>query len=224
LSGRSELSDERLRIAFQAPAADPAPAGSTCPSAADLWGALRAELPEDERRAVVDHVAACPSCAEAWRLGMALSPEVIPAAATAVPARRAVFGGRPAFASLAAAAAVVLALGGLWLWRAPQPAAPGFRGASGAVRSLLEEGEALPREDCRLRWSAGPAGSRYDLRVTTESLQLVATAQGLSEPSYRVPEAALSALPPGSRLLWRVEVVLPDGSREDSPTFVGVLR
>jgi hypothetical protein len=61
------------------------------------------------------------------------------------------------------------------------------------------------------------------VRVTTESLQVVADVQGLAAPTLLVPAATLSSLSPGSRLLWRVEVVGPDGTRAASPTFVARL-
>jgi hypothetical protein len=121
---------------------------------------------------------------------------------------------------------VAVALGaGVWLARAPQPIDAPFRGGDAPViRSLSDDGEALPREDFRLRWSPGPEGSRYDVRVTTESLEVVADAQRLAEPSFLVPESALVKLPAGGRVLWRVEALLPGGERVASPTFVTILR
>jgi putative zinc finger protein len=219
----AEISDEWLRAAFPGGGLEwTSQPGPECPTPGQLWSTLRRELPDDERRAVVEHLASCPSCAEAWRLAVAVAREEAPGLSVAPPRRSAVSGPRRGFVLLLAAATMVLALGAIWRWRVPQlPAPPGFREASDpAVHSLLPEGKVLPRDACQLRWSAGPPGSRYDLRVTTESLQVVVTAQGLSEPSHRVPEAALALLAPGSRLLWRVEVLLPDGHRVDSPTFL----
>jgi hypothetical protein len=213
--------DERLRAAFRA--REPR-AGERVehPSGDDLWAAVRGELGAERRRAIVDHTAACAACAEAWRLAVEMAPEGIPAVVPRV-ARA-----RPAFhwlAPLAAAAAVAVAVGaGLWQWRAPG-SVPAYRGGgAGEVQSLVGDGEALPRDDFRLRWSAGPEGSRYDLRVTTESLEVVADAAGLAETSYVVPPSALSAVPSGGRVLWRVEVAPPDGGRTASRTFVTRVR
>jgi hypothetical protein len=212
LQDERDDADERLRAAFQARrTAATTPEG--CPAAADLWSAVRGELPLERRRTLVDHTSACGACAEAWRLAMDLSRE-LPSAS------------RPwhkSFAPLAAAAVLVLALaGGVWLFWAPRPVeAPGFRGGEAPViRSLLREDAALPRSDFRLRWSPGPDGSRYDVRVTTESLQVLAGGQRLAEPSFLVPESALAPLPKDSRILWRVEAVLPGGERAASATFV----
>jgi len=203
--------EERLRAAFQARrTAATTPEG--CPAAADLWSAVRGELPVEKRRALVDHTSLCGACAEAWRLAMDVSRELPPVSRP----------WRVSLAPLAAAAALVLTLGGAWLFWAHRPVeAPGFRGGEAPViRSLIREDAALPRSDFRLRWSPGPDGSRYDVRVTTESLQVLAGGQRLAEPSFLVPESALAPLPKDSRILWRVEAVLPDGERTASATFV----
>jgi len=217
---------ERLRAALRA-LADGARPGEKCPPPERLWATLRAELPVEQRREVIDHMASCPSCAEAWRLAVEIHPDPQPAAA---PERRswlATLFTAPPFVPLAAAAALVMAIGtGLVVLREPRPPSPpGYRAAGpSAIRSLLPEDEPLPREAFRLRWSPGPEGARYDVRVTTGSLEPVASAQGLIEPSYLVPESALASLPAGTRLLWQVEARLPDGERRDSPTFMTSLQ
>jgi hypothetical protein len=217
--------DARLRAAFRVRPRTAAP-GDHVP-AEDLWSAVRGELSADERRAIVDHTASCAECAEAWRLAVEVTPDPIPVAAPAARPAWTPFRWPATFAPLAAAAALVAAVGaGVWLSRAPAPAnTPAFRGGDApVVRSLVGDDDALPREQFVLRWSAGPEGSRYDVRVTTEGLQVVAEAEGLTEPALVVPPTALSSLPAGSRLLWRVEVVAPDGERAASPTFVTRLR
>lgn len=214
--------DERLRAAFRARESR---GGERLahPSGDDLWAAVRGELAAERRRALVDHTAACAACAQAWRLAVEMTPDPIHAA---VPKPA---GARPALywlAPLAAAAVAAVVGAGLWQWRAPVPdAAPGYRGGdAGEIRSLVGDGEALPREDFRLRWSAGPEGSLYDLRATTESLEVLADAVGLTETSYVVPPSALSVVPSGGRVLWRVEVARPDGGRTATRTFVTRVR
>jgi hypothetical protein len=228
MSGERQLQreDEVLRTAWRAREAAAAPAGG-CPAASDLWSAVRGELPPEARRAVIDHTSSCAACAEAWRLAVALTPDPIPVSA---PKPRSVLAFLPrqsTLAPLAAAAVLAVALaGGYWLWQGPRPGrAPEFRGAEApAIRSLVDDGQALPRGSFRLRWSAGPAGSRYDVHVTTESLQVVGTFRQLAEPALVVPESALASLRAGTRLLWRVEAVLPDGERVASPTYVARLE
>jgi hypothetical protein len=139
-------------------------------------------------------------------------------------------GARPArswLVPLATAAVLAVAVGGgLWSLRGPSgESPPGYRGNDrGEVRSLVGDDEPLPREDFRLRWSPGPPGSRYDVSVTTESLESVVDARGLAEASYAVPPSALSAVPADGRVLWRVEVALPGGERTASRTFVTRVR
>jgi hypothetical protein len=220
----SELDLERLRAALRALGEEARPR-EDCPPPERLWGAVRAELSVDERHEVVDHVAGCLSCAEAWRLAVEIDPEPRPTAqAPVVPWLASIFTWRPLVPL--AAAVVVAFTAGVVLFRAPEaPREPGYREAGpGAIRSLLPEVEPVSRAAFRLRWSPGPEGTRYDVRVTTESLDPVASAQGLTEPSFLVPEPLLLSLRAGSRLLWQVQMRLPDGERRDSPTFITVLQ
>ena len=52
------------------------------------------------------------------------------------------------------------------------------------VESLVPADAALPRDAFRLRWTPGPEGSRYQVRVTTEDLQVLATAADLTAPEF----------------------------------------
>jgi hypothetical protein len=214
---------DRLQRALRSLAPDARP-GPDCPEAGRLWDAVSLVLPAEERRALVDHTAGCALCAEAWRLAQEIRSsfpsERVPSRATPVGAWRSVPG-------LALAAGLLLAVGaGILLQRAPATIeAPGYRDAvSTAVRPLVAPDAPLPREIFRLRWSAAPAGSRYTVRVTTESLDELAEAHGLAEASYLVPGAALRSVPGGARVLWQVQVTLPDGRRVDSETFVASVR
>ncbi|HVQ30119.1 MAG TPA: zf-HC2 domain-containing protein [Vicinamibacteria bacterium] len=215
---------ERLRAALRALAEDARPRAD-CPPSERLWQAVRAELPAEQRREIVDHIAGCPACAEAWRLAVEIDPDARPtAAASQRPWLAAFFEARhlvPLAASL-----LIATTAGVVLLRGPEGAHdPGYREAgSGAIRSLLSENEPVSRSAFRLRWSPGPMGTRYDVRVTTESLDPVASAQGLTEASFLVAEPLLASLPAGSRLLWQVQMRRPEGNRQDSPTFATLLR
>jgi hypothetical protein len=199
---------ERLRAAF---AARPdVPTTEDCPDAERLWRAAKDDLPAEDRRALVAHTAACPSCAAAWRIARELGPRP---EARMLPTR--------SWGPLAAAAVVVLGLG-LALLVARGPArAPQYReSATITILSLTAEDVPLPRARCVLRWTPAPEGSRYDLRVTTEALHLVHEAQDLEAAEHLVPEVALAQLPAGTRLLWQVDVKLPQGEMLQSQTFV----
>jgi hypothetical protein len=214
---------ERLRVALKALGEAAAPR-EDCPAPELLWDAMRAELPVERRQEVVDHVAGCLACAEAWRLAIEIDPDPRPVSAAPAPSWFATFFEWRALAPLAAV--LVVAVGGLLFLRGPDGTHdPGYRQpGSEAIRSLLPEDEPVSRADLRLRWSPGPEGTRYDVRVTTESLENIASARSLVEASFVVPESALESLPPGSRLLWQVQMRLPDGERRDSPTFVTLLK
>jgi hypothetical protein len=210
---------ERLRAAFAASGEGSVP-GDSCPEPSRLFSACRGETPPEEVRALVSHTAGCGACAEAWRLA-AEAGRLVPA--PVLEARRSRphrwWGGWTS--ALAAAAALAMALGAL-LSEGPRPA---YReGAGAALRSLVSEDRPLDREACMLRWSPGPAGSRYSVDVAREDLTPLAAARGLEAPEYRLPPEALAGLPPGATLLWRVEAALPGGGRLESVTFIAKLE
>lgn len=216
---REEGELARMRRAF-ASLSQPAPVPAACPLPEKIWEAVRNQLPPGEVREIVQHMAACPSCAEDWRLAVALQkPEgasnvVIPAA------DRFALGRRLRTWGLAAAAVLALAVVGVqWLPKTTDEAV--YRGGQGAIQSLVEEGQSLPRNQFLLRWAAlDTPGATYDVEVSTEDLRVVASADGLREPHLLVPAADLAGLPAGTRLLWKVDAELPQGGRLSSPTFV----
>ena len=52
----------------------------------------------------------------------------------------------------------------------------------------------------------------------------MATAKGATADQLRIPASALASLPPGTKLLWQVDAVRPDGSHQTSPTFTTPLQ
>jgi len=217
---------ERLRAAFAT--ADDAPAPESCPSPETIWSAVRGELPPQQLREVLDHVASCSACAEDWRLAAELNRQQAAEAATA-PGKviQGRFGWRAVYTAAAVAAALLI---GVSVYRSNEVApgqAPTYREAEtphAGIRSLLPAGEALPRQGAVLRWSPLPGAVSYDVEVSTEDLQPVAAAKGQTTPELRIPDSALASLPPGAKLLWRVDAVHADGSRESSQTFTTALR
>jgi hypothetical protein len=198
-----------------------APSRPDCPPADEIWSAVSAELPRARLIQLLDHTAICPACAAAWRLARDLGAD---GAGAALPAWRAAEGPRAAWLPLAAAAALLLAAG-LALQRLPDWR-PGLSGSASTrssamtvVRSLIAEGGTLPREACLLRWSEGPKGSRYAVRVLDADLNLIVRAVSLETTAWQVPPAELASLPSGTRLFWQVDVALPEGGRAVSPTW-----
>lgn len=211
-----------------------APSRDDCPKPERLWEALCGELPPRERRKLVDHVSCCIACAEAWRMARELSAVESRNASTEIAGSGHVpsqtrFGriashGPASFLGKVAAAILLLLAVGLFM-RQLTVREEAYRDPERLeVETLVPEDEPLSRELCVLRWSPGPAGSRYDVRVMTKDLELLASVEGLDTVSYTVPEASLEELPFAAELLWQVEVVLPGGDRMRSRTFVSQIR
>ncbi len=233
---------ERLRRAFstyEGPGATE-PIGDVPIDAERIYLAAAGELPEEERRAVIDQVATNAEAAEVWRLAVelqrleaksALEPmeederqaerapgplppaEVLPfrRPAPAAPSRRRLY---------SALAALLAATIGLGLWMQMHAPAPTLRGGESALSATVADGSRLPREAFRLSWKAAPGSRvRYTVRVTTEALDPVATGRDLERTTYQVPAAALAEFPAGTRLLWQVESRNDEGATASSPTY-----
>jgi hypothetical protein len=213
----------RLRAAFQAPAGA-ALAPEACPAPETIWAGVRGELPAPQMREVLDHTASCAACAEDWRLAAEIEREAS-RSATAAPGK-VIVGRFGRFRSLAAAAAIAAGLlVAVGVYRNSGPQEPTYREVEQTeVRSLLPEGQALARQGAVLRWSPVPGATSYDVQVSTEDLQVVATAQGQTATEYRIPGSGLRNLAPGTKLLWQVDAVFPDGTRQSSPTFTTPLK
>ena len=221
-------SDERLRAAFRSqPDADAGPLPDDLQE--QIWLAVSGGLDPDQRRALVDRTASDPAAAAAWRVANALWQARLAGESDALPAAPGARVGpmtprRPRLWTapwLAAAATLVLvsAVVSLQYWQSG-PSGDEFRVApDAAIESLVAEGTALSRDEFRLRWTAGPEGARYRVRVTTEDLRIVATAGELMTPEFGVAPAALAGLPSGATVLWQVEMTLPAGQVIASPTF-----
>ena len=219
---REEGELARMRRAF-ASLSQPVPAPEACPQPETIWGAVRGELPPAQARTVVEHMAACPSCAEDWRLAVALQrPET--ASKVIHASERFTMGQRLRNWGLAAAAVLALAVVGVQML--PDPGGqPAYRGDGATIQSLVDGGESLPRQQFLLQWSAlETPGATYDVEVSTEDLRVVASGDDLRDARFLVPAHALAGLPPGARLLWKVDAELPQGGHVTSTTFMTTVQ
>ena len=209
----------RLRAAFAAPGGQ-APEPEACPPSDTIWLAVRGELPPDELRAIVDHIATCPACAEDWRIAKAFEEEA-QVAAPAVPTTA-----RPKTATLrqrawmAVAATILVAVVGFQIrGTRPPERQPDFRSGQGQiVEMLVPEGAALSRRDFILSWKGLPEAASYDLRVTDAQLNTLYEADGVTATTHTVPESAMAGLAPGTKLYWTVTPVSRDGAEMQSQT------
>lgn len=211
---------ERLRRSFASLTKEALPEDG-CPAPERIWEAARGKLAPSLTRDLVDHTAACPACAEAWRLAAGAIDET--GEERIERARQT--GPRWSLIAAAAAALIVAVTLVTQLRRPSVQEDTAYRAPEEmAVRSLMQESEPLSRERCVLRWSKGPPGASYSIEVATEDLTILSTARGLRESEYQVPAPALERLPQRTKVLWRVEALLPDGSRIASATFVSMLE
>jgi hypothetical protein len=210
-------SDERMAEAFQALGDAP---GAEVPEELRerIWLAVSGELPPEERRELVERTVTDPAYAEAWRIANEMWRASQASSADSTGAAR---GPAARWAQwLAAAAVLLLGTIGVVYYVTP-PSGDEFRTQSTAgVRSLVPVDAPVPRGAFRLRWTPGPQGSRYQVRVTTEDLRVLATAADLTEPAFTVDPALLAGLREGASVLWQVDVSLPSGGRLTSPTFI----
>ena len=216
----ADFEPDRLRNLLR-DASDQAGPGADCPAPDRIWAAVHLELPVDERLEILDHVADCPACAEAWRLAV----ECARAEPAAAQPRPWVWWSR---ATMLRAAAVILVVTGVAIaWRsvgrAPDPSER--EPPAQALTPQFDTRLPLPRDDFRLRWTPAADGARYELVVTDPGLGVVVvTEPGIDRPEYRIPADRLSTFPAGTRLLWRVVADLPEGGRLSSETYEAILR
>jgi hypothetical protein len=191
-----------------------------CPEVERIWWAAHGNLPVREIHDLVAHTSGCPACAAAWRLARDAQGEEIPAGTAVILPRWWMTSRRAWLPAVAAAVFFVVAVVAyrdfqrgreIPTYRAQEPT---------AVRSLLTEGAALARGRFVLRWSTGPEGASYRLRVMDEDLEpLVDLPLPIDRPEFVVPSDALARVPPGRKILWQVVVIEPGGREAASETF-----
>ena len=163
---------------------------------------------------MVDRMARDAALAESWRVARDLYREA-PRGAGSTPVRRSI----PSW--MAAAAALLVAVGIGVILRISTPVDDAFRDSDQyVVNALVPSDATLSRDAFRLRWTPGPTGSRYHLRVTTEDLKVLTTVSDLTTPEFVVSRDVLSTVTAGSQVFWQVDAVLPEGNTVSSPTFV----
>ena len=218
----SDAELESLRAAWAALPPSERPQGCTPPD--DIWEAVAGRRTEEEVRTMLEHSLRCADCAALWRLARELTAAAGESTAE-VPAPPVHFLRRARWVAgagaLAAAAALAVALAPRLT---PRQEAPVVRGGESEALRPIAAGAGLPRTHPVLRWTGAPEGSRYTVTVSTTDLTVLYRKSGLAEPSLELPPEALSALPAGTEVVWRVEATLPDGRRMASGAFLSRLE
>ena len=203
-----------------------------CPDPDQIWDALQGSLAQKEVMAIVQHSIDCPACAEAWRIAKDMG---------AMDARECLQQDQPAEIirpaswtlwrlkplALAAGLACLMVLGGTaaWLWpKRSQPEVEYRDVAQKQIQALTPEAQALPKSACLLKWTPGPVGTRYSVRVSTEQFEPISFVKGLEKAEYLVPADSLQDLQPGDSIIWQVQVFPPRGGKQISGTFFILLR
>ncbi len=199
---------------------EPSCAPGGCPDKEQLWQSAAGELDPPEDESIILHLARCSECSLIWRLAREmLAPDVSVGSVVSLPDRKSSRIRRRFLVQAAAAAMLIgVGLGAAWLLRTPPSSQPIFREQRDGGTILPSPGtNLLPRAACRLAWTAGPEGTRYDLVATDENLEILASVKGLTRPEYTLPE---ETIPASTReLFWRVTAHLPDGRTVSSDTF-----
>lgn len=210
----------RLRAAFTAPA--PVASTTSCPEPDRIWEAVRGELPPEEIREIVDHVALCTSCAEDWRIAVAFEKE-------SRKQQENVFRSFPVARRFqtwvaAAAAVLVLSVSGLFYQQTQKiNPEPGYRGTGPKTGTVAER--TCTRQACVLTWKPAEGAESYEILVSNSAeLTTVADPKGLTSTQYQVPASALAGLPSGTRLQCTVTAVFPDGREEQVSSFPATVR
>jgi hypothetical protein len=204
----------RLRTAFAAPpmpaiSAKRAPEPEACPPSDRIWLAVRGELPPDELREIVDHIAACPACAEDWRIAM-----VFEEARPPVPVRYRAW--------MAVAATILVAVLGyqqIYQHKSPVTPPPYRSGGGQMIESLVPENAAIPRQHFVLSWKRVPGAASYTLTITEAATLTTLHEAKVTTTTYTVPESALASLKSGAKILWAVTPVSRDGGLLQDRTF-----
>jgi hypothetical protein len=193
-----------------------------CPDPEQLFEAASGNLTRDQRMVLLDHVAQCADCTEAWRLAMELGAR--PAGLATESSASVSPGHRPAWRS-AIAASVVLVAGVVGYLALPvRDEIPRYRDVAEARAPASLVTGSLPRDRFVLKWSPGPQGSSYSVRLSTADLVPLLVQQNIASPELFVPASALTQVKSGDQLLWQVEVRLANGQQIPSETYVVTLQ
>ena len=179
------------------------PSGSdACPSPEALQAVAERAGPEEERLAVLEHVAACAGCQRELALLAQVAAGRPAARRSPVPVRW-----------LAAAAVVALAFAGVRSLATRGREAPVMRGDEPAVTLVAPVGQvAAGAAGLLFVWHPVPGATRYQVEVMGPDDELVATAT-VRDTVMAQPDG----LQAGIGYRWRVTALRADGTRVDSP-------
>lgn len=202
----------------------------TCPPSETIYAAVAGELSPANTRDMVEHVARCSDCEEAWRLAKAIFEQEAANNSFVRDAEK--LSHRSTFSQWAtlhprasiAASILLCSVIGFGMFKAdlfiPQHQVTLRDGSQIQQAIIAESAASLTRERFILRWSPADVSARYNVRLTDASLTPIWSAMGLSEPSAQVPSQTLANITAGSSLFWQVDVIVDGRTTTSSPTFI----
>lgn len=192
-----------------------------CPSKEELWESAAGELGPRINEAIVLHLGRCSECSLTWQLAreMLLPDEASSSPVVPSGSRRRLRTWRKVLVpAIAATMLIGVGLSAGWFVRKDAPSPPIFRQQQEAGTIQASSGtQQLPRTACRLEWSAGPDGTRYDLTATDDRLEILSMVKGLKRPEYDLPSETIPTST--TEVFWRVTAHLPDGRTFSSEAF-----
>lgn len=208
----------KLRQAFS----EPGPEALPCPSADRIFAAAHGELRGSDLDEILDHVAVCASCTQAWHLALEIRKEIEGLAAPTLETGNSVVVGRfgaKRWSQLLGTLAAILLMAVLLPHLVPNPVPVDesvVRG-EGEVK-IRDVSGPLQRERCVLRWQLEPPvpGARFEVTVMDENLQPLARHSALTVNELVLLPEDLKGVAPGGALHWRVQATLPDGRQVGS--------
>lgn len=213
---------DALRAAW---AATPATApGPDCAAPDAIWEAARGGRSEAEVRALLAHSLGCADCSALWRLARELLAVEAEAGGPAPVVPLARF--RPARWLLGAGALAAAAVVAFVLLPRPgtQQTSLILHGGNEPMLRPASAAAVLARNHPVLRWTGAPYGSRYSVVVSTRDLTVLYRKSGFTTPELEIPAEALTGVPVGADLVWRVEAIAPGGHRLSSGAFLSRLE
>ena len=178
------------------------------PDAEELYEAASGNLERARRLEIVDHVAKCAECTQAWQIALDVGARGSQIAVTRRPWH------------FALAASVILAVGLVTYFVIPvDQGTPQYREGVDPLAPVSAIGSTLPRDRFVLRWSAGPPSTTYMVRLSTADLAPLLDQSDIVATELVIPGSMLANVKAGDQLFWQVEARLPDGRRVASHTY-----
>jgi hypothetical protein len=198
-----DVSDEQLRGAYRQMLSRRTANRRDCASPEELLGIIEGRLSEGERLRVLRHVGTCASChkeLELLRLAADVAHHVEQPRRLSMPV-------------LAAAASVVLVMGGVALWSRNGTDVGNIDRGAGAIELLVPAPDSAVSAPLTLIWASATDAPRYEVELLDRDGKPVYVLT-TRDTAAAIPDSV--RLQPGNEYRWWVRALKPDGSQPAS--------